>query len=519
VYRPSTGEVIVPNGGSWTAIEALVAKPGGYDSFAGTIDDEGLITIPGVPQGPYLLALTNLPSSTVSGAQLSKSYYATSSRALELGAVYSGRPDRATITKPTLLLLDATLSIPWKTYTEDDKGNVLQALDDQLQFVSRNGSVTGRITAAPSEASKNPPADGAQALSAWSIDARSAFDDLGYLTLIDGSKGDDFALLHDVSEQVGMFDEKDPWSAYVFTSSQEVFLPSSFSMTNGGTSVLSGSFTKIPQKTFALDYKGTSFNALFAGLPIDYVFVDLRVNLEAGAPEPAIGAYPELLHLDTASLVTYENPACAGPACNEAGCANGCDLGTLVPPGDHAHSFSYGNPFDFGQELVTLSVFFQKSVKALLPEMTSEYLNGLFTLQMPVAELDGKAMVPTLGLPEEITVDGKKTPYDQVSAGIGTTPALAWKAPSLGTPTHYRVTVIDLTDLKANDGSTLRRRAVAVFKVTEPHVTLPDGILKAGKFYYFQVAAVARDDDDLSRPFSYPVHEARATMFTGVVTP
>lgn len=519
VYRPSTGEVSVPNAGVWTAIEALVPKAGGHTSFAGTIDAGGKVSIPGVPEGPYLLALTNLPSTLIPDAQLSKSFYGTSARTVDLGALYSGRPDVATFTKPTTLVLDTTLTLPWQALTLDDQGNVLQPIDDDLQFFSRNAAVTGLFVASQSDPAENPPVNGTKALSGWSIDATAAFDYLGNLSLIDGSKGDELTILHDVGQLVGMASDTDPWAGHLALTTQEVFRPASFTMSNGGSSALSGAFTKLPQKSFSLEYRGAAFNALFADLPIDNVFVDISLELEASAPLPANGAFALLVDLSASSQLSYDTPPCADAGCNEAQCPMGCDLGTIHHPGDLAHTYAYGNPFDFGQELVVLSLFFQKSVRTLLPEMTSENLNGQFTLQVPASELDGKPMKPTLGLPKGITVAGKATPYNQVSGSIGTTPELRWTAPSLGTPTHYRVAVIDLTDLTTSDGSTLRRRTVAALNVTSPQLTLPEGILKTGKLYYFQVSAVARDDDDLSAPFSHPVHEARATMFTGVVTP
>jgi hypothetical protein len=519
VYRPSTGEVSVPNGGVWTAIDALVPKEGGYTSFAGTIDAGGKVSIPGVPEGPYLLALTNLPSALTPGAQLTRTFYGTSSRTVDLGALYSHRPDTAPLTKPTKLVIDATLSLPWQTYTLDAQGNVIQPVEDDLQFFSRNGGVTGTVQALQSMPEENRPLDGAQALSSWSIDAATAFASLGHPALLDGSKGDELVVLHDVGEQVGMDTGDDPWSGYQFSATREVFRPAAFTMSDGGTSVLSGAFTSLPQKSFALDYRGAAFNALFADLQVTNVFTTITLDLEAAAPLPANGAFATLVGMSTFTKVSYQAPECAGSSCNEAQCPGGCDLGTPHHPGDHAHSYSYGNPFDFGQELVSLSLFFQRSVKGLLPEMTAENLNGQLTLQAPAAELDGKPLQPTLGLPRDITVAGKATPYDQVSGSIGTTPELRWTAPSLGTPTHYRVAVIDLSDFTASDGTTVKRRNVAALNVTSPQITLPDGILKTGTLYYFQVTAVARDDDDLSAPFAHPVHEARATMFTGVVTP
>ena len=76
------------------------------------------------------------------------------------------------------------------------------------------------------------------------------------------------------------------------------------------------------------------------------------------------------------------------------------------------------------------------------------------------------------------------------------------------------------TDLKDTVGNPVLRRSIASFDVTGTRVKLPAGMLQTGKFYYFQVTARAKDSNDRAAPYKeYPVHDARAEMFTGVVTP
>jgi len=520
IYAPTTGQVTRPDVTSWASIAALVEKGGAYTSFPGSVAADGKLRIPGVPEGPYLLALTSAASATIPGAPPLTTFFATSARTLDLGTTYSGRADIVSMTQPTFLLLDATLTAPWQTYTEDAMGMVTQPREDSLQFFSRNASVTGPVVAVASAPEDGAPADGAIKLTGWKIDASLAFAYLGNLSLIDSSKGDDLAILHNVEHQVGVIDDVDPWKGYVYQATQEVLRPKALTMTDGGTSVVSGAFEAVKPSSFAVDYKGSAFNALVAGLPIDYAYIDFSMFLEPGTPNPQSGAYATLLDASTLGLMVYANPSCAGVGCDVTACPSGCDLGKYTLPGDHAHAFSYGNPFDFGQELINVVIDFRADVKALLPEMTSERLRARFYVQAPASELNGKPIQPVLGFPQGIKVAGKATPYDQVTSGVGAAPELTWSPPTLGKPTSYRITVVDLTDVMDKDGTVVLRRNLARFYVTEATLKLPTGLLQAGKYYYFQVAARAQDSDDRAAPYkSYPVHNAFSQMFTGVVTP
>lgn len=514
VYNASSGEVTRPAGDEWASIAALVEENGAYKRFPGTISDDGKLSIPDVPEGPYLLELVSKPSALYPSLPAHKGYHAMTARALDLGSTYSGRPQVTEMTKPTFLEIDATLGTPWQTYTDDGMGNV-QPLDDDLQFVSKNAGVLGSWGTQASTAEDSPPPNGATALTGWKIDAQQAFQILGKLSLIDAGEGDDFTILHDVQETVGTYDDKDPWAGHTALSTKEAFVPAAFTMKDGGTAKLSGSFVPAKQKSFAFDFQGSAFNALTKDIPITNIYTDISVSMEAGTPNPQYGAFATLLDAYTFGITTFTDPDCGGDQCDPTICLQGCDLGTYVLPGDYKHTYTYGNPFSYGQELANLYIQFRVNVNELSQDMTTESLRGGFIVSAPVSEMNGKQQKPTLGLPQDIRVAGKQTPYDQVTTGVGATPEITWSAPALGKPTHYRVTVIDLTDTEA-----FQRRNIARFTVTDPKVRIADGILQTGHRYYFEVSAEVHDTRDPAAPFKkVPLRTATAYMFTGVVTP
>lgn len=515
VYNPASGagDVTRPAPDSWASIAALVEENGAYERFPGTVSQDGKLSIPYVPEGTYLLELVGKPSTLFPDLPGFKAYYAMSARTLDLGSTNSGRPDVEVMTKPTFLEIDAPLGTPWQTYIDDGMGDV-QVFEDQLQLVSKNASVTGAWIAQASGAGDNPPQNGAGELG-WKIDAQQAFATLANLNLVDGTKGDDFTILHDVQAAVGMFDNVDPWNGHTVLANKEAFVAAPFTMKDGGTSKISGSFVPSKQKSFTFDFQGSAFYALVADLPITTAYVDLNVTMEAGTPNPQYGAFANLLDASTFGLTTFSDPDCAVEACDPTICPAGCDVGKYTPPGDYQHTYSYGNPFSYGQELATLFVQFRIGVGNLSPEMTPESVRGAFTVTLPAGEMSGKPQKPTLGLPEDIRVAGKQTPYDQVTTGVGTAPEITWAAPKLGKPTLYRVAVIDLTD-----ESTLTRRTIARFAVTDTKVKLVDGLLQAGRRYTFEVTAETNDATDPAAPFKkLPARITTAQMLTGVVTP
>jgi hypothetical protein len=520
LYKPSTGDVLVADPAGWATIEALVDHDGVLESFPGTIDAEDNFVIPDVPFGDYYLTLTSLPD--LAGNPPFKAFFRTDARTFDLGYALSHRPDRALSKQKTFFTIQASLGVPWQAKPADDAGNL--ALTDDLQFVSIDAGLTGRSRAPDAGApGDNPPADGAAALAGWKIDLEKAYIAGSSSPLVDGQKGDDFSILHDVPTQVGKpTSDGNPWNGYVYTSAMESLTPPPFTMTDGGTTALTGAFTATPTKIFELDFRGAAFNALLQGIPSTQVSVNLGVTLRPSTPTSESFPLAYLLQINVASGKVYTNPSAecqVSFGCDAAKCPTGCDAGTLVPPGDHSDAYGYSNPVSFGREQAEARIHFGTTLTMVLPPDTDfKTLDGDFTLQAPASELSGKPLQPTLGLPQDIRIAGKSTPYDQVTAAVGETPKITWSAPSLGNPDGYRVDVTELTN-RHFMGSTIEYYNVASLFLTTPGVQLLAGLLQPGKFYYVRVSAQTWDDDNLAGVFKHSTHAASSTMFTGVITP
>lgn len=520
-YTSSVGDVVVPKTNSWSTIEAIVGDGAAQKSYPGSVDAQGNVRIPDVPEGPYQLVLTDaLPANAPANAKPSKTVIVNDARSVELGYIYSYRADLQTLSKPTMLTLDATLGVPWQAVTKDMQGNVTQPLDDSLQFVVQNAAIFGLWF------SQGTPKNGDTQIAGWANDATMTLfgTDKVPNPIIDGTKGDVLTILHNVSQTVGTpTPDGNPWNGHPFTSTQESFQPASFTMTDGGTSKLSGAFKPISQTSFAMDFRGSEWIAMIAesGVPYTGSYTEVVVFREPGAPEPATGTYSLLLDITPSpnTVYTNQNKDCQGATCDAAACGGPCDPGKMVLPGDFSHTYSYGDPFTSGQALLGIIYYFSNRVTSLLPDKTPERLVAKTNAIGPAAEANGKPIQPAVGFPKAIKVAGKDTPYDQITAGVGMTPVISWSAPRIGTPTHYTVAVVDLTDSMLADGSVQPRRMVANIITRGTDAVVPNGVMEKGRNYYFEVSAYVREGDNLAAPFHYAQHESFAQMFTGVVTP
>lgn len=514
-FWSQNGDELVYVPSRWAGIEAIADT-----TYPGTISNTGDISIPNVPMGMYWLALTAGPSPNFPNAPAWRTFVETDARVVDIGRVYTGRSDIATMTQSSPLVIDATFGTPIQVYTENMDGEVIQPVMDEVQFVSRGAGLWGN----PDMFAETTPADGATQVQGWTFNMQDTFIDVVNqgTPLVDASKGDDLVVTHGVATLVGSSTpDGDPWTGYQSLSVKEAVSVANVTMTNGGTTNVTLGFTPVTQKNFVLDYKGSAFNALLPAGITDPVYASLSVAMEAGAPNPGIGTFANLWYVSVASETAYTNadPACQGAGCDPMACATTCDPGTVVLPGDHAHTYSYGNPFQYGQELFTVMIGFTKNVRPLLPEMTTERLRGFISITAPASEVTGKPIQPIVSLPQNIKVGGNATPYDQITTGVGNTPAVSWDAPTLGTPSYYRVTVYDLKDLTGADGTTSFRRIVGTMITKGTQVTIPAGVLQTGTNYYIQVAAEVEANYDSGKPFVISQHAASARMFTGVVTP
>lgn len=500
-YWSKSGNELVYVKDRWAAVGAIADKP-----YPGTISAAGNIDIPNVPVGPYWLDLTSPQSKNFPDAPPLRTFIETDARFVDIGRLFTGRSDIAPMTKFTHLVLDVTFTIPVQQLVYDDMGQLIQPLSDKIYFVSRGAALWG----VPGESFDGvQPSHGATKVQGWTFPLDQFYDYInGGQPLVDASKGDDFVVLHNVDKIEGSsMPDGDPWTGYHSTSTQEAFETSSLKIEDGFFNKLTVDFKPVMQKNFALDYKGSAFSDLLPAGFTGSIALSMSVFMEVGTPNPGVGTAAELWGVGTSSETVYTNPdpVCQKAGCDAMACPSGCDAGMRVHPGDHAHSYTYGNPFSYGHERFNLEMRFAA---------------GLFTMSAPAADVNGKPLSPALSFPQNIKVGGNVVPYNQSVIGIGTTtPTISWEAPAMGKPIWYRINVVDLTDLVGTDGTTSTRRTVGVMYTTATQVTIPDGIMKSGAEYYFQVFAEMRDKHDSAQPFVYPERRTTAGLYTGAVTP
>src|SRR5262249_26955641 len=100
--------------------------------------------------------------------------------------------------------------------------------------------------------------------------------------------------------------------------------------------------------------------------------------------------------------------------------------------------------------------------------------------------------------------------------GIGTAPMLSWMAPATGTPTGYRINVLEL--VSAGGGTRAQSSGDIITKNTS--IQLPPGLLMSGPTYVFRIQALMQGTLDPSlRPLRTALPFVRADALTGMMTP
>ncbi|MFT3914943.1 MAG: hypothetical protein QM704_12750 [Anaeromyxobacteraceae bacterium] len=188
---------------------------------------------------------------------------------------------------------------------------------------------------------------------------------------------------------------------------------------------------------------------------------------------------------------------------------------TPTGAGDYAVDTTYGFPLDSSWlEVLWVRYVWQASFTASgasVPALAQLSAYG----HWPTAAAPA-APTPVVGAPRALTINGTDT--SKPIAGVGTTPLLAWSAPSLGTPTRYQV----ILEQVVNQGGTTALLPVGYWHVySTTHLQLPESILTAGNEYVAFVSAIATTNDGLESlsPYvnDFPFH--LATNVTAIFTP
>ena len=100
---------------------------------------------------------------------------------------------------------------------------------------------------------------------------------------------------------------------------------------------------------------------------------------------------------------------------------------------------------------------------------------------------------------------------------VGPTPTIVWSAPLVGAPTSYRVT---LRELFVGAGSASATRVVATFSTSSSSLTVPAGVLVAGRTYFAEIAAQVRSQEQFdTAPNRVNTAGSDATTLTATFTP
>ena len=120
-------------------------------------------------------------------------------------------------------------------------------------------------------------------------------------------------------------------------------------------------------------------------------------------------------------------------------------------------------------------------------------------------------LTPSLGPVLSPTIAGRD--WFQSQAGVGVTPRLSWQPPALGIATQYEV---DLYELRLNGTATAQAFVAALF-VADPAVTIPPGLLEAGKYYVIRITAT--NAGNLAAPYRQRFPDTYAQVLSGVIEP
>ncbi|RKH40275.1 hypothetical protein D7X12_21195, partial [Corallococcus sicarius] len=180
---------------------------------------------------------------------------------------------------------------------------------------------------------------------------------------------------------------------------------------------------------------------------------------------------------------------------------------------DFTRPLTYGNPYPSSWGSVGYA---QYPFRVWLPipagSGSSFGALGLMFTQERLEDLVAGPVQPRVSPPRSLTLDGVDA---TTSLQVGSlTPVVAWQAPTLGTPSAYRVTVY------AQGAYSPRNRGYVYVPGALTQVRLPPGLLSPGLMHYLRVTAIDAPSFDLSRRGStqYLLPIGHADALSGVFT-
>ncbi len=410
-----------------------------------------------------LITFDNLPVETL-WLQYGDTYYVTDQDSIDLSVRLLGRSDKdAAETSPTNLVLNVTDMDAWQE-------------GDQLQLYSAEIGTFGNAMQAYASAGA-PAVDDTELVDLTYDLTTSAYN----LFLIDGSAGDAATISHLSFTSDG---------THEFSALAEVFEPASFTMTDGGSTALTGAFAAVAQdETFTAPWDRLAFDtALRAQVPSETLSRQQLILHTLPGPKSR-GAYDS-----SADLILYS------PGYID-------DTSKLEP------SWSYADPFPADWTSV-LTVRYATYRWLTIPDGPSAAIQSNIVVIHDATAVPEGGVVPVAGPATDFKV-ADVTAYGTLP-NVGLTPTLGWSAPSVGQAEVYVVGAVRVFDEDGSVGSEF----VASVVTTDTTVTFPAGHLQNGQSYVFFVRTLVRDGIDvLATPFEGAFPNASAIVYSSLATP
>jgi hypothetical protein len=423
-----------------TSVAALVHRHGTYESFPGTVDPNGVMTIPGVPEGRYSLEISD-PAGGTTLVELRASNP-------DLSVVSARRPDlaydsgqtRVALTLPTL---DPFTPGPFYA-------------GDKFELSSTQADVWERPF---QRSAKVRPAAGATSFTgtiSWSGHGNTSASGLP-----DASKGDVVYFYNAPHQMLGS------GAGALFSLPIDKFARiSNLTLIDGATNPLEVDFVAPTQfASYGTNVLFTQFDALASQVnPAATPTLGIRFGLTIfGLPHTT--QFPDAPTTQSMPRISF--------------------IGT--PPGNAAPlpDTDYGSvdyPLFLDEPLWTYfrQTSYSFDVNVAMPGGAAPLLFGgnLYAIEPEDGSLPvDRAIAPVLGPVTAPQLNGSDA--FQATSGVGLTPQLSWSAPSVGSATSYNVVLYDTSTMAA----------VLTANVRNASFDIPPGILSAGATYLAVITA------------------------------
>ncbi|MFP2901645.1 fibronectin type III domain-containing protein [Corallococcus sp. 4LFB] len=438
-FHSSAGVTVVPQDLSGRDVELLIPNGIDFDRRTGTPVAGGL-RFDDVPDGEYFL-------------RSNRSYYLTRERHFDLGVNRIGRPDAVYVPLTESPVSAELFNLePWQQYASyTEPGTALEVISTDVDVYSSLGYLSE--PAAGDTSFVDPEA--------------AAYFSTGYgAPVLDASRGDRLYVNQLNSTVAGTLPSGGPLAYQSVVSSAH--LPS-FSFTPDGTTPLPLSATLAPvsQTPFSLEWRLSEFSRWRTDSnPTG------TLNVSSMSLLPAPFGYQH-------GWVGYQGEL----------------LNVWLPRGEDgviASRFAYGNPYPSSWGVVgTVSYSFRAPAPVVVGSRV-HYPSGNIFITDRMDHLIAGPIQPGISPPRELRIDGVDA---YVSRVVGANqPVISWRAPAMGTPRTYVVSVIQLI-------STFTANPTLRFYVPgdKTQVRLPPGLLLPGSTYYVRVTADGSPNYEPSR--------------------